>query len=167
MPNLDLLQKHLAFAAIAPTTLRGMLPIGTRQSVCETLAGLPLAALTQAEFATALDDWTDHLCNQVGAAWGPMRKAVNLYLRDASYNVWTREAFVLDRVEPMLEIPLDGIVMRKLRKRASRRIATVSVIRLTKSISDAYQDVATALAKDRGEHRVHLDLELWNGGILA
>lgn len=167
MPNLNLLQRHLAFAAIAPTTLRGMLPVGARPLVCEALATLPLAELTNAEFAPLLDDWTDQLRDKIDAAWGPMRKALNLFLRDASYNVWTRDAFALDQVEPLLEIPLDGIVMRQLRARTRHSLATVPVIGLTEAISDTYQDAATLLAREKGELRVHLDLELWNGGIVS
>jgi len=53
-------------------------------------------------------------------SWGLARKLLNIFLRDAMYTTYLREHFHLDRAEFLLEIPLDSITAKTLKKFASR-----------------------------------------------
>ena len=163
-PSLTSLKRHLAFAAISPTTLRNMFDRpGSRGVICEELAGIDLDELGNVNVHDALDQWTRHLALLTGA-WGPSRKALNLFLRDVSYNHWMRAHFGFERFEHSLEIPLDGVVMTKLRNLDPSLPRPPAVKRLHPESSELFQNAASRIAENRGVARVHLDIELWHGG---
>ena len=68
------------------------------------------------EFLAALDRWTSLVRRSLpgNARWGLARKVLNIFLRDAVYNVYLRTAFRLDRCEPLCELPMDRIVAKHL-----------------------------------------------------
>jgi hypothetical protein len=118
------------------------------------------------QFPQKLDDLTDDLRSSFprgGQAWGPARKFLNLFLRDALYNFYLREAFQLDGIEEALELPLDSHVARGLRGEAegARLPGWKSVKSLTPNESAKFQEVAAAVASRQGIARVHLDLGYW------
>jgi hypothetical protein len=137
---------------------------GCRKVICDFLADVILAELHKIGVPDALDVWTETLTRRTGY-WGPSRKALNLFLRDATYNHWMRDGYELAAAEDKLEIPLDGIVMDGLRERDASLPASSSVKRLTPEHSALYQHAAAKIAADRGCVRVHLDLVFWNGGF--
>jgi hypothetical protein len=164
-PPLASLQRHLAFSAIGPTTLRNMFQLpGCRKAICRQLAEINLDDLKHLGVAAALDRWTGLLQARTGV-WGPSRKALNLFLRDASYNYWTRGEYHFEVFENELELPLDGVVMRALRHLDSGLPRAPPVKSLRHEMSDLFQRTALQVAADRGVFRVHLDLALWNGGL--
>jgi len=95
--------------------------------------------------------------------WGTARKVLNIFLRDAAYNDFLRGRFALHRSEALLEIPLDSITAKQLRKTAkSHKLPRwPGVSRLTPETSALYQDAARRVAKHRGIERVHLDVYWW------
>ncbi len=167
MSPIDLvyLQRHLAYTAVGPTTLRRMFNVtGCRGRICDYLAAIDLSELVTRGVADALDRWTAELADTTGA-WGPCRKALNLFLRDAAYNHWLRPAYQFEDIEINLELPLDRLVMSALKEREPCLPRPPAVKDLSKAISDQYQMAALGEANKAGVARVHLDLQLWNGGV--
>jgi hypothetical protein len=158
------MQCHVANCAIGPTTLRNMFDqVGWRPKIRKFLGEIDLAELKNNGTLKSLNKWTDTLKSQVGV-WGPSRKAINLFLRDAAYNFLLRDRYGLHLIEPDLELPLDGVVMAKLHKNSSSLPRPPSVKTLTYAVSDQYQLAASKLAASKGISRVHLDISLWDGG---
>ena len=161
-PPPDDLVRHVAWCAVSGTTLRQMVPPGWRPTTCDFLSKAPLARLSSEPFAVVLDDWTSNLADRIGGFWGPARKAVNLFLRDATYNVWLRQDFNLAAHEHDMEIPLDGIIMRAIRNETNDKALRVTAVKhLTPDDSGLYQNAAGAIAAQRGFPRVHLDVVWW------
>lgn len=156
-------QKHLSWTSVTPTTLRGMLEIGQRKKVCLALSGLPLGeirTLPPEGYADLLDKWTDVVVKESGAPWGAARKGLNIFLRDALYNFYLREHSEILKHQEQMEIPLDGIIMKKLRDSCGD-LERTAVKSLRPKLSARYQKVASDVAKLRNIARVHLDLDWW------
>jgi hypothetical protein len=134
------------------------------------LAKLPLERFgtsRHAQFRAELDRATRGLKRKLppaGRSWGMARKLVNIFLRDALYTVYLRDAFHLERTERFLEMPLDSITARRLRREVGRarlpRWRRVKV--LTPNESRAFQDAAQIVSARRGIARVHLDAIWWS-----
>jgi len=144
-----------------------MVAKGVRAKICGALAKLDLKRdlkkFRKPDFSSQLDRWTEQVSKDAGAPWGPTRKAVNLFLRDVSYNIWLRDSCGIATHEAALEVPLDGLVMEELRKLTTERLPRSSVKALTSEQSGLYQAVAAKVAAKKGIHRVHLDLDWWAG----
>ena len=48
-------------------------------------------------------------------SWGAARKALNLFMRNVFNNRYLNEVYYLDRIEKVLEIPLDSAVAKGLK----------------------------------------------------
>lgn len=163
-PDIKLVQRHVAWASIAPTTLRNMSVGGKRGRICGYLTKLPLEQITSGpdKFQNCLNSWTDELVRTCHINFGPARKAINLFLRDACYNNYLRERYHLQHIEELLEVPLDGIVMSALKTLCPGfGLVTVPVVKLGRTSSARFQEAANALAAFNDTKRVHLDLWLW------
>jgi hypothetical protein len=95
--------------------------------------------------------------------WGAARKFLNLYLRSVTYNFYLRRAYKLDRVEHLLELPMDSFTARALRERCERRALPrwKGVSHLTPDANAVYQSFASKVAAQEDIHRVHLDVFYW------
>jgi hypothetical protein len=95
--------------------------------------------------------------------WGAARKALNLFLRDCTYDHRLRAHYGLGKIEPWLEVPLDRYAAIALRKEPEGRCLPPwdSLKRLKPKVSQQYQDVAQDVARRIGILRVHLDLYYW------
>ena len=100
---------------------------------------------------------------QAPISWGAARKFVNIFLRDATYCFWLRDAFGLASVEPVLELPLDSFTAKGLRAEPEGVDLPrwPGVIHLTPLTSTQFQHVAQRVAERKRLDRVHLDLEYW------
>jgi hypothetical protein len=133
------------------------------------LAGLDLRQFGvsgQALFRRRLDRATERLSRALpprGRSWGVARKLLNIFLRDALYTSYLREAFRLDRAEDLLELPLDSITARRLRFEVGRGQLPrwQGVKRISPAASAEFQAAAAAVASARGISRVHLDAFWW------
>lgn len=137
---------------------------GCRKLICDHLALVDLGRLRPGKVGSSLDIWTRQLEAKSGS-WGPSRKALNLFLRDAAYNFWLRKAHRLAEIECELELPLDGIVMTALANRVPSLPQPQAVKRLNPTLNAEFQRAANGLALIESTARIHLDLELWNGGL--
>ena len=157
-------QRHIAYDAIGPTTLRNM--GADRRSLCDWLGcEADLAILGTGSVGSVIDQWTKTLATRGCGPWGAVRKAVNLFLRDCALNYVTRDKYNLGEVERSLEVPLDGQTMRALRRTPEaegENLTPVAVKALTPLLSSKYQAVAARHASATRLYRVQLDILWWN-----
>src|SRR5205823_11254439 len=96
---LDLVRRRVANVAIGASTARNMGEKGTvrraRDFLYNKVAFQDLASMPIEKFAPYLDQITDSLEGEVRVQWGSSRKFVNIFLRDAFYNFYLREAYRL------------------------------------------------------------------------
>src|SRR5688500_13024764 len=116
------MQRKVAVSAIPASALRGQGAPGVVGAARDFLTEMSLSRFvvqTESGFVRRLDSATRALCGRLprrGRAWGTGRKALNLFLRDAMYNVYLARQFGLSRMEPFLEIPLDSYVARLIKE---------------------------------------------------
>jgi hypothetical protein len=170
---LDKLQRYLANAGITQSAVRlgksGKGVQGMKRAAVNFCAAIQLNNLpTPDEYPSALDQWTDALTKQFplgGQFWGTARKCLNIFMRDASYNTYLRNAYSLERLEPALEVPLDGDVANGLLQEQEAAQFGLqkwdAIIRVTKNEHGRYQNLASVVARRYGVYRVHLDVLYW------
>ena len=115
---LKLMRRRVAALAIGASSLRNMVGssgVEIARGFCESI---PLDPVSNPEgFSDQLDILTADLARKLprrklqgGELWGPARKQLNIFLSDAVYNHYLRDAYRLERVESMLEVPVDSFV---------------------------------------------------------
>jgi hypothetical protein len=172
MNFLSQLHDNVAEIAIGPSALRNQGAPGVISAARTFLKKVDLqkvAGLSSDSFPLWLDDATDALRRAFpdGAqdSWGAARKGVNLFLRTCLYNTFLARAHGLEKIEALLEIPLDRHVADGLSSDADERKKSLpawpSIKRLMKSESEEFQAFASVLAAEMGIARVHLDLRYW------
>ena len=165
-------QGYVANVAIGSSTLRNQGPSGVVGAARSVLANLRLDRLrgTQpAQYGVVLDEWTRGLMRSFprGARrnWGAARKAINIFMAQASMNWHLAREYGLRRLVGALEVPLDAQTSKALRSCARRRQQKLptwrGVKRLTSTVNREYQEFALDEAKRRGIPRPCLDLFLW------
>jgi hypothetical protein len=159
------IRHHYAISAIGPSAARRMLRKGDIEHIRTFLDRLDLRRFNNpANFSRALDRETKSLAELLPKnRWGAARKFLNLYLRNATYNHYLRRAYRLDRVEHLLELPMDSYAAKHLQKNSERRElpSWKGVINLTREANAAYQAFASKVAAGESIHRVHLDVLYW------
>src|SRR4051794_30529212 len=94
-------QRRVAEVAIGASTVRGQGAKGVAAAARQVLAGVPLRAFAAADpaaFRSVLDDATIRLMRalpEAARSWGLARKCLNVFLRDALYNVYLAAEFGL------------------------------------------------------------------------
>ncbi len=122
------------------------------------------AVTSPGAFKKRLDQETHRLQAALDGAgsFGLARKLLNIFLRDALYTTYVAEWFQLEKTEHLLEIPLDGIVAKKLRESDPRNLPRwLGVKHLTPEASAAYQEAAAKCAAKQNLARVDLDTYWW------
>ena len=133
------------------------------------LSVLDLSAFSiekEKQFRAKLDQTTERLRKALprGAQhWGVARKVLNIFLRDALYTIYLREEYGLACVERFLEVPLDSITAKELKKAAGRGGLPQwpGVKGVAPDLSERFQAQATKVATERRMSRVHLDAYWW------
>jgi len=164
------IQRFEAANCIGPSTLRGQGP-GVMHATRKYLAKLRLGRIPKHDerrFQAWLDRHTERLLDSLpicNRPWGAARKALNLFLRSAVYNHYIRRAYGLSSTVPSLEIPVDSIVAKGLRKKAPGREGLPrwrGLKHLEREEHILFQECADRLAqKKRLPTRVFLDHYLW------
>jgi len=155
--------------AFSNSIVRNMGPTGTLECIRKFLKEIDLNAISKknpSQYTQALDELTEKLRQALprdARYWGVARKCLNLFFRDALYNVYIREAFDLAKFETYLEIPLDSYVGRALRREDGELPRWHTVKGLTREESAKFQAAASRIAKRENTHRVHLDVVYWRG----
>jgi hypothetical protein len=169
------LRAHQARVSITPSTVRAQ-GKGTMHVARDFIASeLDLAKLrvsSERRYLAQLDKATDALRRHLkgkAKSWGLARKLLNIYIRDCVYSRMLCAHYRLERIEPFLELPLDGVVGQALgtaaiaRGQHHRLPRWKSIRRLTPEQSALYQGFATELVAEAGHARVHLDVVIWGG----
>lgn len=164
------IQAFIARAATGPSAVRGHGNAGVGAAAREYLSVMPLTPFgtrNAKDFANALDPQTERLRLSFpkGARhWGLARKLINIFLRDALYTVYLREAYGLERAESLLELPLDKkTAERLLEEYAEGELPEWPGVRYVDPATNAtYQHAASEVAAAFGTDRVHLDAA-WYG----
>jgi N-glycosylase/DNA lyase len=157
------MQKYVAISAIGPSAIRNQ-GKGVLKKAQKFCTNMDLSAYKRLHkpvaFLIQLDNDTNKLMNKK-LLWGVARKALNLFLRNVTYNAHLRKFYKLQNIEPFLEIPLDSIITKELKKRNKKLPKWSGLRSLTHDESDLFQNSANRIALQKGIYRVHLDVFLW------
>lgn len=169
---LDLIKRFVVVEAVGTSAVRGQ-PPKTKATIHEFLAQIDLQELPRSS-RESFDTWLDNLTHGLqrklpspAKPWGIARKAINLFLRSCLYNHYLREAYGVDQIAHWLEIPLDSVVAKELKRSAPRGALPrwAGLGGLTAEHSKAFQRRASELAAELGfPSRVFLDNYLWLKG---
>jgi hypothetical protein len=171
-----MIHRYIANRAIGRSTLRNQGVRGVAKAARKFLRKLNISKLAEKqakEYHSWLDKKTDGLMKRFpkGAKknWGAARKAINLLMFAAYFNKVLSREYKLDRFKDVLETPLDGIAAKKLREFARKnlnlRLRFPGIKHLTPQVSEQFQKVASAYAKQKGIHRAELDIILGPSGV--
>lgn len=92
--------------------------------------------------------------------FGAARKALNLFLRSSAYNCCLNQAYQLDEMLPLLEVPLDSYVGKGLRRDATNRELPKwdRLKKIKPELHEQFQQAANVVAQVKGVHRADLDV---------
>jgi len=158
------MQSYVAETCIGASSIRKQGGSGLIQAARDYFKSLDLAAIPKEKgrFNTWLDEHTERLLLNFPDGtrkFGTARKALNLFLRSATYNCCLNQAFRLDAVLAVLEVPVDRYTAKHLLHH-DPTIAKkwVGLKTVTKEEHSKYQAVASALATQWEIYRVDLDV---------
>jgi hypothetical protein len=158
------MQSYVAEACLGASALRNQGGSGLVRAARKYFKTLDLSAIPSygRQFNSWLDQHTDELQSEFphGAKnFGAARKALNLFLRSAAYNKALNCAHRLDRLLPLLEVPLDSYVAEHLKSHEPSLPNKWERLKfLSKNEHREYQAAARKLAKSWQVHRVDLDV---------
>ena len=107
---------YTARYSVSASATRGQRSPGLVHAARAYIAAMPLSAFgvaSEKRFLSVLNRHTELLrraCLATGCSWGLARKLLNIYLRNALYTSYLRDAYRLQLAEQWYEIPLDSIV---------------------------------------------------------
>lgn len=183
---IDRLHARTALLAIGRSTLRNQGAPGVVDAARKYLRTMDLMDFSEAAhpgFSAALNRHTESLMSRFpGRAkgnWGAARKAINIFLRDVLYSRWLCGQYGLEKLEPLLELPLDSNVYHGLVEDWQELLSSVAgrpgdcdlpdwpgVKGLRRKVSAQLQAAAGAVAGELGTSRVHLDVRYWRKGAI-
>src|SRR5690349_17382238 len=114
MKNQDFLRTIRSFTArstVGASTVRGRGNAGVVREARQFLRNIELGRFgvpSAKRFDRVLDDNTEQLrlaLPESAQHWGIARKVLNIYLRNALYTGYLRDAYRLDRAEALMELP--------------------------------------------------------------
>ena len=171
IPPLKLIQKRIANISIGPSTLRGQ-PKGSIKIAIAFLKNLDLHDFIniddETDFLGNLDKQTNLLKDKLPSkSWGVARKALNIFLFQATHDIYLSKEYNLRKLIPYLELPLDNPNGKRLddkAKQKNRSIGWHNIKNLTKENSDMLQNFAKELAREEYNcERCYLDIYFWRG----
>lgn len=162
------MQNKVAVSAVGPSALRGQ-GKGVLSATQTFLAKVNLTKIQKIDhrqFEIWLDRQTGSLLDKLplkNRPWGAARKAINLFLRDALYNRYLCLHFKINKIESMLEVPLDRVIASSLKRIGKRgQLPSWPGLKwLTKPASNQFQLFASEIAMKKKIKRVHIDMYLW------
>lgn len=172
LPSITEFIERQAVVSIGASAVRNQGTELVAEGARKALTRLDLRSFSHAnpsEFANALNQATRDVKARLPSkarSWGIARKCVNIFLRDCLYNVYLRAEFNLPSIERHLELTLDGVVVKQLKRYYPRGSLPrwFGVKHLLPQESIVFQDAAVALGSFLDVARVHLDTILWIEG---
>lgn len=169
MIPINLVQNRIANTSVGPSTLRGQ-PKG---SVKKAINFLKIMSLNdyfnihkEDEFLSNLNRQTNLLKNELPSqSWGFARKIINIFLLQATHDIYFGNGYNLKKIIPFLEVPLDNPNAKKLREFAKStgiKLSWSNIKNLSKEDSDSLQIFAQKIAKEKYScERCYLDYYFW------
>jgi hypothetical protein len=127
----DALKKTAARVVLGPSVIRVFAP-RTRDALLPVLAKIEIEAIRQIKTQEAFSAWFDENVKRVarivsrtnrgntriapGTKWGHSTKIVALFIRELVLRSRYFNDAEVERISPFLYVPIDGIVMKRLRK---------------------------------------------------
>lgn len=163
-PDVQSTQRYIVRAALTPSVFRGCRGGATKRAR-EFIGRLSLGEVGQPDYPAWLDARTHELQEALNTTnWGVSRKALNVFMVFALMNGQLRETFGLGRFADDMEVPLDSIVMRCLRRMAQRpKPKATTIVGLKEALSRQYQEIARNYAESLKIPRGLLDVVVWPG----
>ena len=167
---LKAIQSRTARVAVGASAARGRHNKGVVGAARSHLCAFDLqvwGATARRDFRTTLDAETRRLMQKLPPSarrWGLARKLLNIFVRDCYYSRALHDAYSLHRTGDLLEVPLDSITARQLKRVAGRgRLPRWTGVRhLTPENSELFQKTASQEAQRQGLARVDLDAVWWS-----
>ncbi len=166
------MQDFIAETCIGASSLRGQGASGLIRESRKHFKSLDLSMIPVSEsvFNEWLNRQTDRLLRKFperAKNHGAARKALNLFLRSACYNVVLSKTHGLNRLLPLLEVPVDSFTADHLRwhdRTLPKKWAGLKWVE--KKELSLYQSSASALAKRWSVNRVDLDIFFFREDLL-
>ncbi|MFO8012588.1 MAG: hypothetical protein R6X20_04690 [Phycisphaerae bacterium] len=172
-----MVQQYEAVSAVGTSAVRGQ-PRGTADAVRTFLGETMTLSDVPRRNRALFDKWLNNQTRRIqrrlpnpDRPWGIARKTLNLFLRSCFYNRLLCERYGLEKVGPWLEVPLDSVVAKGLRRHARKHDKPKALPKwlglggLTPAASRAFQEYALEYADSLGlPARVFLDNYLWLRG---
>jgi len=168
-PSIKEVQRRVANISIGASTLRNQGGKGMQKEAIRFLSRLKLDTLgemSKEQFPKWLNEKTRYLmkrfntkCN-VENNWGAARKTINIFLENAFYDRFLAKKYGLERLEDILEIPLDSNVVGKLFGDLEQ-FNDFTIKGLKRRESRGIQDLAKKRAESIHTFRIYLDLKYW------
>ena len=185
-PSIEDVQRRVANTSIGASTLRsqGVDAKKAKEFLWQELNLNKLKKLPKKDFKDWLDKETKLLMSEFKRKpddknnWGAARKVINIFLENAFYNRFLSEEYNLQRLEDILEVPLDGNVAEGLRKDWETYLKEhkmgpdlhklpewTTIKGLEEEDSDEFQTCAHKVARSQPNYRyrIYLDLKYWGG----
>ena len=166
---ISMIQQFTAVDSVGVSAMRNQGP-GVLKAVQRYLSPLQLDDIpvkSENEFGVWLAGQTEGLLRAMPLdtrPWGTARKALNLFLRGCLYNHYLRRHYRLDHIEHWLEIPLDSVTAKALKREAGRGQLPQwpGLKHLRKQTSDKFQAYARTYSESVGlPARIFVDNYLW------
>ncbi|MFA5839856.1 MAG: hypothetical protein WC890_04275 [Candidatus Margulisiibacteriota bacterium] len=171
-PQIANIKKRIANIIINSASIRNQGSSGIIEATRSYLYEIDLNDFnktTELAFINILDKHTENILARFPTpkngkkSWGAARKAINLFLEEASYNRFLWKEYHMENFISFLEVPVDKIVAGKINKGIEIELPTfISIKEFDSEKNRQYQKAASAIAKSKGVYRVYLDLEYWD-----
>ena len=169
MIPIDLVQRRIANISVGPSTVQSQ-PKETLATARKYLASIDLREFSTVNneegFNKLLDEHTRLLQeNLPSQSWGISRKVLNIFLFQATHDIFLNKKYSLYAAVPYFELPLDnpnGKKLRKLARAEGIKLHWTNIKSLEPEISATFQAYAKKHA--RSEHqcaRCYLDVYWW------
>lgn len=170
--HLTEMQCYIAYVGITPSALRNLGAEGFVRTAQEFLTRIdlkPLRTIDSSGYPAWLECETRALMERfpIKGLWGPARKSMNIFMVMASLNRFLCAAYALDRLEDVLEVPLDNRVATKVLEWARGKGLSqeevpqwTSIKKLDPENSEKFQKLAAEMAKELAIPRGRLDVTL-------
>jgi hypothetical protein len=160
------LRKRSALSVLGPSVIRVFVRKRTKKPLLNVLIKIPVGELGRIQSERGYKRWFGNLLGRVarvikrtnehnhriypGYKWGHAAKVLNLYLRDIVYNSRYFSDSVVDRVGFWLYVPLDSILLGRLRQLDCRTgLRAIKDIDTAKKFFSVQNKLAEAAAKVR------------------
>jgi len=164
----ELVKKRIVYISISPSVVRGQ-KSGTMKEIINYLVSINLENFSKVKDEKNFNHLLDMYTNEPGKkikCWGIARKAINIFLFQASHDIVLNRKYNLNKIIPYLELILDNNNAKKLVKYAKQKginLEWEKIKSLDKKTNKKFQKVAKKYAHEEYKcERCYLEFYLWH-----